>query len=220
MARRETMANDILMDITSSLVECEPDLTARLTDEALETGVEPLAIIDRGLVPGMEVVGQKFEAGEYFLPQLVIAANAMQQAMESLEPALYARQQVTESAGRVVIGTVEGDIHEIGKSLVATMLSANGFRVYDLGVDVSPAIFVDKVRETKADLLGLSALLTTTMTAQREVIQAVEEAGIRDRVKVMVGGAPVTQEWADAIGADGYAEDVIGAVELGKRLMG
>ncbi len=213
------MADDILMDITSSLVECEPDLTARLTEEALATNVEPLAIIDRGLVPGMEIVGQKFEAGEYFLPQLVIAANAMQRAMESLEPALYARQQVTKSAGRVVIGTVEGDIHEIGKSLVATMLSANGFRVYDLGVDVSLASFVDKVRETKADLLGLSALLTTTMTAQREVIQALEETGIRDRIKVMVGGAPVTQKWADAIGADGYAEDVIGAVELGKRLM-
>jgi corrinoid protein of di/trimethylamine methyltransferase len=168
----------------------------------------------------MEAVGEKFQAGEYFLPQMVIAANAMQEAMDLLEPELHARQQVSESAGTMVIGTVKGDIHEIGKSLVATMMSAHGFRVYDVGVDVSAEAFIDKVKETDANLLGLSALLTTTMTAQREVIQAVEEAGIRDRVKVMVGGAPVNQEWAETIGADGYAEDVIGAVELGKRLAG
>lgn len=219
MARSDTVSKEILMEITRSLVECEPDLTVRSTEEALKAGVEPLDVIERGLVPGMEIVGERFETGEYFLPQLVIAANAMQQAMTLLEPQLRARQQVTQSAGTVVIGTVEGDIHEIGKSLVATMMSANGFRVYDVGVDVPPATFVDKVRETKADLLGLSALLTTTMTAQREVIRAVEEAGIREHVKVMLGGAPVTQEWADTIGADGYAEDVIGAVELGKRLV-
>ncbi len=214
------MSNDILTELTRSLVDCEPDRTAELTQKALEAGEEPLAIIDQGLVPGMEIVGEKFQAGEYFLPQMVIAANAMQQAMGLLEPELHARQQVSESAGTVVIGTVEGDIHEIGKSLVATMMSANGFRVYDVGVDVSPATFVDKVKETQADLIGLSALLTTTMTAQRQVIQAMEEAGIRDQVKVMVGGAPVTQEWADTIGADGYAEDVVGAVELGTRLLG
>jgi corrinoid protein of di/trimethylamine methyltransferase len=213
------MASQILTQITSSLVECRPDLTATLTQEALEANVEPLVIINQGLVPGMEIVGEKFQSGEYFLPQMVIAANAMRDAMELLEPELYARQQVVESPGTLVIGTVKGDIHEIGKSLVATMMSANGFRVYDVGVDVSPATFVDKIRETKANLLGLSALLTTTMTAQREVIQALEEAGIRDRVKVMVGGAPVTQEWAQSIGADGYAEDVVGAVELGKRLI-
>jgi len=213
------MSNEVLMAITRSLVDCEPDLTAELTQEALESGEEPLAIIDQGLVPGMDIVGEKFQTGEYFLPQMVIAANAMQQAMGLLEPELRARQQVSRSAGTVVIGTVEGDIHEIGKSLVATMMSANGFRVYDIGVDVSPAEFVDKVKETQADLLGLSALLTTTMTMQRTVIEAVEEAGIRDQVRVIVGGAPVTQEWADTIGADGYAEDVIGAIELGKRLL-
>jgi corrinoid protein of di/trimethylamine methyltransferase len=167
----------------------------------------------------MEMVGEKFQAGEYFLPQMVIAANAMQHAMALLEPELHARQQVTESVGTLVIGTVEGDIHEIGKTLVGTMMSAHGFRVHDVGVDVPPGVFVDKVREVKADLLGLSALLTTTMTAQREVMRAVEEAGIREQVKVMVGGAPVTQEWADAIGADGYAEDVVGAVALAKHLV-
>jgi corrinoid protein of di/trimethylamine methyltransferase len=218
--RRKNMPNDILSQITSSLVECQPDQTAELTEKALEGGIEPLTIIDQGLVPGMEIVGEKFQAGEYFLPQMVIAANAMQQAMGLLEPELHARQQVSESAGTVVIGTVKGDIHEIGKSLVATMLSANGFRVYDVGVDVDPAVFVEKITEMKADLLGLSALLTTTMTAQREVIEALEEAGIRDRVRVMVGGAPVTEAWADTIGADGYAEDVVGAVQLSKRLVG
>jgi corrinoid protein of di/trimethylamine methyltransferase len=213
------MENQILTQITSSLVECRPDLTASLTREALEADVEPLAIINQGLVPGMEIVGEKFQSGEYFLPQMVIAANAMQEAMELLEPELYARQQVMQTSGTLVIGTVKGDIHEIGKSLVATMMSANGFRVYDVGVDVSAATFVDKIKETDANLVGLSALLTTTMTGQREVIQALEEAGIRDRVKVMVGGAPVTEEWAQSIGADGYAEDVVGAVELGKRLV-
>ena len=213
------MANEILTKITRSLVECEPDKTEALTKEALDTGAEPLEIINDGLVPGMEIVGQKFQSGEYFLPQMVIAANAMQQAMELLEPELHARKQVSESEGTVVIGTVKGDIHEIGKSLVATMMSAHGFRVYDVGVDVAAETFVDKVKETGANLVGLSALLTTTMTAQREVIQALEEAGIRDQVKVLVGGAPVTQEWANTIGADGYAEDVIGAVNLGKRLV-
>jgi corrinoid protein of di/trimethylamine methyltransferase len=214
------VSTDTLTEITRSLVECEPDRTAELTQEALENGEEPLAIINQGLVPGMEIVGEKFQSGEYFLPQMVIAANAMQQAMAMLEPELHARQQVSESAGTVVIGTVKGDIHEIGKSLVATMMSANGFRVHDVGVDVAPAVFIDRVQETQADLLGLSALLTTTMTAQREVIQAVEEAGIRDQVKVIVGGAPVTQQWADTIGADGYAEDVVAAVQLAKRLVG
>jgi 5-methyltetrahydrofolate--homocysteine methyltransferase len=214
------MADKILNEITRSLVECEPDKTEALTKDALEAGTEPLSIINEGLVPGMEIVGQKFQSGEYFLPQMVIAANAMQQAMGLLEPELQARKQVSESVGTVVIGTVKGDIHEIGKSLVATMMSAYGFRVHDVGVDVDAETFVDKVKETGANLLGLSALLTTTMTAQREVIQAFEEAGIRDQVKVLVGGAPVTEEWADTIGADGYAEDVMGAVDLSKRLVG
>jgi corrinoid protein of di/trimethylamine methyltransferase len=213
------MPNDVLAEITNSLVACEPDVTAELTQRALESGSEPIAIIEQGLVPGMEIVGEKFQAGEYFLPQMVIAANAMQRAMELLEPELRARRQAVETAGTMVIGTVEGDIHEIGKSLVATMMSVNGFRVYDLGVDVSPKTFVDKIRETKASLLGLSALLTTTMAAQRETVQALEEAGIRDQVGVMVGGAPVTQEWATAIGADGYAEDAVSAVALAKQLI-
>jgi corrinoid protein of di/trimethylamine methyltransferase len=214
------MSNDLLIKITSSVIEGEPDETVELTRQALETGLEPLTIINQGLIPGMNTVGDKFQSGEYFLPHLIIAANGMQQAMELLEPELQARQQVVETAGTLVIGSVAGDIHEIGKSLVATMMSASGFQVYDLGVDVPTETFVAKVQETGANLLGLSALLTTTMTVQREVIEALEEAGIREQVKVIVGGAPVSQEWADTIGADGYAEDAVGAIELSRRLVG
>jgi corrinoid protein of di/trimethylamine methyltransferase len=209
-----------LTEIMESLVECKgPDAVAELSQKALDQGEEPLTIINQGLVPGMETVGEKFQTGEYFLPQMVIAANAMQQAMGLLQPELLARQQSLDVPGVFVIGSVKGDIHEIGKSLVATMMLANGFQVYDLGVDVASETFVEKVQELDADLLGLSALLTTTMTAQREVLEALQEAGIRDRVKVMVGGAPVTEEWAESIGADGYAEDVVSAVELAKKLL-
>jgi dimethylamine corrinoid protein len=148
-----------------------------------------------------------------------MAANAMKQAMAVLEPELHARQQEIKVAGTVVIGTVAGDIHEIGKSLVATMLSANGFEVHDLGVDVAVETFVDTVRETGANLLGMSALLTTTKVAQQEVIEALMQAGLREQVIVLVGGAPVTQEWAARIGADGYAEDALGAVRVAHELL-
>jgi corrinoid protein of di/trimethylamine methyltransferase len=214
------MADKLLTGITASIVEGEPDKTVDLTRQAIEAGVEPLTIIDEGLVPGMNVVGEKFQSGEYFLPHLIIAASGMQQAMELLEPELKARQEAVERAGTVVIGSVAGDIHEIGKSLVGTMMAATGFQVYDMGVDVPTETFVAKVQETGADVLGLSALLTTTMTVQREIIEALEEAGIRDQVKVIIGGAPVNQEWADTIGADGYAEDAVGAIELVNRLIG
>ncbi|MFC2029672.1 corrinoid protein [Chloroflexota bacterium] len=214
------MPQDILTEITRSLVESEePDATAALSRKALEQGEEPLTVINKALVPGMEIVGEKFQTGEYFLPHMVIAANAMQLAMALLEPELLARQQNVEAPGVFVIGSVQGDIHEIGKSLVATMMLANGFRVHDLGVDVAPETFVQKIQETDADLVGLSALLTTTMAGQKDVLEALQEAGIRDSVKVMLGGAPVTQEWADSIGADGYAEDVVSAVELAKNLL-
>ena len=214
------MSSDFFTRLTDRLVEGEPDEIVALTRQALEAGLEPMAIISDGLVPGMNIVGDKFQSGEYFLPHLIIAANGMQQAMEVLEPELRAREQVVERAGTVVIGSVAGDIHEIGKSLVATMLSANGFEVYDMGVDVPTETFVAKVKETGANVLGLSALLTTTMTVQREVIEALTEAGIRDQVKVILGGAPVSQDWSDTIGADGYAEDAVGAIELARQLVG
>jgi corrinoid protein of di/trimethylamine methyltransferase len=214
------MSTEWLSKITACIIEGEPDEVVELTQQALDAGLEPLSIINEGLVPGMNVVGEKFQSGEYFLPHLIIAANGMQQSMALLEPELTSRQQHVDVAGTLVIGSVAGDIHEIGKSLVATMMSASGFQVYDLGVDVATADFVSKVKETGANLLGLSALLTTTMTVQREVIEALEEAGIRDQVKVILGGAPVSQEWADSIGADGYAEDAVGAIDLARRLVG
>ncbi len=212
------MSDDLLKEISESMEVADSDAVLEYVQRALDDGLLPLTIIEEGLVPGMQVVGEKFACGEYFLPQLVIAGKAMQEAMKRLEPALIAHHQALKSAGTVIIGTVQGDIHAIGKSLVGIMLAANGFTVHDLGVDVPAAVFVAKARETGANIVGLSALLTTTMTRQREVIQALAGAGMRDRVKVIVGGAPISQAWADAIGADGYAEDAAGAVRLAKRL--
>jgi corrinoid protein of di/trimethylamine methyltransferase len=214
------MTDGIMAQITQSIIDGEPELTEDLTQQALAAGLEPLIIIKEGLVPGMNVVGEKFASGEYFLPNLIISASGMENAMKILEPELKARSQEVVAAGKVVIGTVQGDIHEIGKSLVGTMLSANGFQVFDLGVDVPVERFVEKVKETGANLVGLSALLTTTMSVQAEVVEALKKAGLRDQVKIMVGGAPVTKGWAEEIGADGYSEDAISAVELARRLVG
>lgn len=214
------MSQEILDQIAQSLVDGDPDATFSLTQQAMSAGLEPLKIIREGLMPGMNTVGELFGSGEYFLPDLIIAADGMKRAMTLLEPELAARKESLETPGVVVIGTVKGDIHEIGKSLVATMLSANGFQVHDLGVDVPIAKIIEKVQETNANLVGLSALLTTTMTMQREVVKALKEAGLRDQVKVMVGGAPVTRGWAEEIGADGYAEDAMGAVALARKLVG
>jgi corrinoid protein of di/trimethylamine methyltransferase len=213
------MSQEFFTKLTNSLVEGDPDATFEHTKAALAAGIEPMAIIKEGLIPGMNIVGEKFSSGEYFLPDLIIAADGMQKAMVLLEPELLKRQQAIESAGIVLLGTVKGDIHEIGKSLVGTMLSANGFKVHDLGVDVATDTFIAKVQELKPDILGLSALLTTTMVMQREVIKALGESGLRDKVKVMVGGAPVTRSWADEIGADGYAEDAMGAVQIARQLV-
>jgi corrinoid protein of di/trimethylamine methyltransferase len=211
--------DNILSQISAALIEGENEKTVDLVKQALEAGHEPLEIINQGLVPGMDIVGEKFSEGEYFLPHLIISASAMQEAVEILQPELRARQQEVATVGKIVLGTVYGDIHEIGKSLVGTMLSVHGFQVYDLGVDVSPEKFVAKLRETGASLLGLSALLTTTMRGQQEVIEALQAAGIRQNVKVLVGGAPVSESWATEIGADGYAEDASGAVRLALKLV-
>ena len=214
------MTSEIFTQLANSLIDGDPEATYALTKQALDAGIEPMTIIREGLMPGMNAVGDKFSCGEYFLPDLIIAADGMRSAMELLEPELRPRQQTVESPGTVVLGTVAGDIHEIGKSLVGTMLSANGFKVYDLGVNVPTSSFIQKIRETDANVLGLSALLTTTMTVQREIIRELTEAGIRSQVKVMVGGAPVTRSWAEEIGADGYAEDALGAVQLARKLSG
>jgi corrinoid protein of di/trimethylamine methyltransferase len=190
-----------------------------VAQQALDQGLDPLECINRGLSPGIDRVGELFATGEYFLPDLIIGGDAMKAALDVLEPAL-AGGQSREILGQVVLGTVEGDLHEIGKTLVGTMLTANGFRVTDIGVDKPAADFVAAVKDSGATLVGASALLTTTMLHQQEVIEALKEAGLRDQVKVMIGGAPVTENWAEKIGADGYAEDAIGAVALAKELVG
>ncbi|MEJ2551745.1 MAG: corrinoid protein [Anaerolineales bacterium] len=214
------MTDDLLTQLTQAVLVGDYEAAAKLTRDALAAGMEPLTVIDRGLVPGMDQAGEKFSSGEYFLPNLLIAARAMQESMDILEPELLSRDEHMANAGTVVIGTVHGDIHEIGKSLVGTMFTANGFKVYDLGVDVPVETFVDCVRDTNADILGLSALLTTTMVVQREVIEALSVAGLREDVKVLVGGAPVSAAWAQEIGADGYAADAVAAVRLAQQVLG
>jgi len=213
------MSQDIYTQLAMSVIDGDDEIAVSLTRQALEQGLNPLEIIRQGLTPGIEVVSEKFSCGEYFLPHLVMAGNTMKAALAHLEPALKASGMTRETLGTVVLGTVAGDIHEIGKSLVGTMLTASGFVVHDLGVDVPASKFVAVVRETGANLLGLSALLTTTMGVQRKVIEELTEAGLRERVKVMVGGAPVSGQWAHEIGADGYAEDAAGAVALARQLV-
>jgi corrinoid protein of di/trimethylamine methyltransferase len=202
-----------------SIIDGDADAAAALAEQALADGVDPLVAIDEAYVPGIRYVGEEFRCGEMFLPDMMLAARAMQKAVDVLEPEMLRRASQRRVLGRVVIGTVKGDIHEIGKNLVAMMLTANGFEVHDLGVDVSPERFVEKVEEVDANLVGVSALLTTTMTGQRAVVQALRDAGLRETVKVVVGGAPVTKAWADEIGADGYGEDAVGAVTLARELL-
>ncbi len=213
------MSEDMMSRLTATVVNGSVQEAADLTRQALAGGEEPLVIIDRGLRPGMDIVGERYSCGEAFIPHLVLAGRAMQAGMKVLEPELKRRGQGTSPAGTAVIGTVKGDIHEIGKSLVGIMLTASGFEVLDLGVDVPVEAFVTKVQETNAQIVGLSALLTTTMGVQRRIIEALAAAGLRDQVRVMVGGAPVSQSWAEEIGADGYADDARGAVQEAKRLL-
>ena len=207
-------------DMAQSVIDGEVEDAERLARQAIEQGVDPLDAINQGFVVGVNHVGEGYAAGEMFLPDLVLAGEAMKAAVAVLEPEMKRRGTKRQMLGTVVMGTVEGDIHDIGKTLVATMLSATGFQVYDLGVDVPVEAFLEKAREVDADVVGLSALLTTTMVKQKTVIEALEEAGLRRQVKVMVGGAPVTRSWAEEIGADGYSEDAIGAVAVAKELVG
>ncbi|MFB0536735.1 MAG: corrinoid protein [Anaerolineae bacterium] len=212
--------NELYQAMSQSVIDGEPEQAEELAHKAVSLDLDPLEVIDYGYTRGMNVLGDLFAQGEVFLPHLVMGGEAMKAAIAVLEPELARRQQQRRVLGKVVIGTVAGDIHEIGKSLVATMLSANGFQVFDLGVDVPVSTFVEKAAEVEADIVGLSALLTTTMLNQGRVIESLQEAGLREKVKVMVGGAPVSQSWAEQIGADGYSENAVGAVALAKKLMG
>jgi corrinoid protein of di/trimethylamine methyltransferase len=214
------MTEDLFKRMAQAVIDGDDEEAAALAQQAVDQGRDPLEAINKGFSAGMDVVGELYASGEYFLPDLILGGEAMKAALAVLEPALKAAGESREVLGNVVLGSVKGDIHEIGKSLVGSMLAAGGFEVYDLGIDITSAEFVAKVQEHNADILALSALLTTTMLHQREVIELLVESGLRDRVKVMVGGSPVTQGWADQIGADGYAEDASTAVVVAKKLMG
>ena len=212
------MSQEIFDKLAEAVIDGEPEDAEDLARQALDQGLDPLDCINKGLSPGIDRVGELFATGEYYLPDLIIGGDAMKAALNVLEPALSGDQE-REVLGQVVLGTVEGDLHEIGKTLVGTMLTANGFLVTDIGVDKTAAEFVTAIKESGATLVGASALLTTTMLHQKEVIEALKEAGLRDQVKVMVGGAPITESWAEEIGADGYADDAISAVAVAKRLI-
>ena len=201
--------------IAEALIRGDRDTVADLVQKALDEGVDAEAVLNEGLVAGMDVVGRKFRNNEFYVPEVLIAARAMNAGMELLEPILA--EAGAKPAGVVVLGTVKGDLHDIGKNLVAMMLKGGGFKVVDAGIDVAPERFVELAQQNDAQLIGLSALLTTTMTQMPNVVEALKEAGLD--IKVMIGGAPITQEYADEIGADGYAPDAASAVDLARQLI-
>jgi len=213
------MPNDTLSAMRQSIIDGAPDTASSLAQQALANGVAPIDAINNGYVPGMHDVCEQFARGQMFLPDMMASAEAMRAAMSVLDPELRKLGTERPMSGVVVLGTTKGDIHEIGKILVGTMLTAHGFQVHDLGVDVAGEKFAAKARELKADIVGVSALLTTTMRNQKSVVEALEKEGLRSTVKVIVGGAPVTRRWADEIGADGYAKDAMSAVALAQELM-
>jgi len=189
-----------------------------VTKAALEANTDPSELLGKYMIPAMDEVGKRFECNEYFVPELLIAARAMKTALKLLTPRLAAAG--AKAVGRVVIGTVQGDLHDIGKNLVASMLEGGGFEVVDLGVDVPPQKFVEAAKEQEGTIVGLSALLTTTMTQMKAVIEGLKAAGVRNQVKVIIGGAPITQQYADEIGADGYSDNASGAVGMARQLVG
>ena len=214
------MSEELYKKMAQSIIDGDSDASTALAKEAIALGLHPLDAITKGFVVGVNTVGDAFGRGDAFLPELVMAGEAMKAAVAVLDPELKKRGTERRMLGKVVIATVEGDIHEIGKSLVATMLGASGFEVYDLGVDAPSEKIIGKALEVNADIIAMSALLTTTMIRQREVIEELEKEGLRGRFKVMVGGAPITRDWVQKIGADGYSEDAVGAVGIAKQLLG
>jgi 5-methyltetrahydrofolate--homocysteine methyltransferase len=206
-----------LKQLYESVVSGDAKATQALTKQALADGVDPLKLVNDYMVPAMDEVGRRFEANEYFVPELLISARAMKAALELIRPLLTARGD--QPLGRVAIGTVKGDLHDIGKNLVGSLLEGGGFEVIDLGVNVTPEKFIATINEKKANIIAMSALLTTTMPSMKTTIDALKQAGVREKVKVLIGGAPITQQYADEIGADGYAPDAASAVEAAMALL-
>lgn len=213
------MSEELFSRMEKAIVEGNKEQAEQLAKQSLEKKMDLNEVIEKGYIPGIQKVGDLWESGEYFLPELITSAESMKAAMGVLQPEMEKAQIKTKSRGKVIIGTVEGDIHDIGKNLVSSMLSANGFEVIDLGADVKLEKFIEKAETENADFICLSALLTTTMLGQKKVVEILKERNLSDRFMVLVGGAPVNQKWADDIGADGYAENAMTAVKAAKNLM-
>lgn len=204
--------------IFEGILDGNSKLVVEMINQAIEAGIAPASILNDGMIAAMAEVGKLFEEGEYFVPEMLIAARAMQKGLDVLKP--YLSEDDVQSPGKVVIGTVKGDLHDIGKNLVAMMLEGAAFEVIDLGTDVSPERFIEAAKSNNAQIIAMSALLTTTMPNMKNTIEALKEVGMRDKVKVLIGGAPITQSYADQIGADGFAEDASRAVAKAKILLG
>jgi corrinoid protein of di/trimethylamine methyltransferase len=213
------LSDPLFQAMRQCIIDGTPDAATRLAQEALTKGVDPLDAINQGFAAGIMFAGDEFGRGQMFLPDLLASAEAMKAAIKVLDPEMLKRGSQRETLGKVVLGTARGDIHDIGKNLVATILSASGFQIFDLGTSVTPEQFVAKAKEVDADIVGISALLTTTMAGQKAVIEALDRNGLRPRVKAIVGGAAVTSKWATEIGADGFSRNAIDALELAKNLM-
>ncbi|MCL4385744.1 MAG: corrinoid protein [Actinobacteria bacterium] len=211
--------DEIKKELYNNVLSGDFELTKELAEKAISEGIDPLEAINSYLIPAIELVGEKFGKREYFLPDLMRSANAMKSALNIFENEIHKSGVERKSLGKIVIGTVKGDIHEIGKSIVAALLSAKGFDVTDLGIDVDSDAFINNIIEKNANILAMSALLPITMPYQGVVIEELKKRGLREKVRVMVGGAPVTQEHADKIGADGYADNAVDAVKLAEKLM-
>jgi 5-methyltetrahydrofolate--homocysteine methyltransferase len=207
--------SEILEQISTAVIEGDMDEIADLTEDALDDGISAGDILNKGLMPGMDYVGVEFKAGDMFVPEVLRSARTMQLSMDILKPLLA--DSGVKMVGKVLLGTVKGDLHDIGKNLVGMMCEGAGFEVYDIGKDIAPEDFVEAVKEHEPDIVGMSALLTTTMRSMESTIKVLEEAGVRDKVKIMIGGAPVTKAFADQIGADGYAPDAAAAADLAKE---
>jgi len=206
-----------LKALFEAVVNGDAAASRSITEQALKSGTDPMRLVNEFMVPAMDEVGRRFQENEYFVPELLISARAMKASLELIRPLLTARGD--EPLGRVAIGTVKGDLHDIGKNLVAAMLEGGGFEVIDLGVNVTPEQFIATVNEKKAHIIAMSALLTTTMPAMKTTVDALKQAGMRNKVKVLIGGAPITQKYADEIGADGFSETAVGAVGVAKKVL-
>ncbi len=213
----EKKRTGILEALKQAVVEGDPEASRTLSEEAVRLGIPPYDVINEGMSQGMKVVGRLYEEKDYFLPDLILSAEAMKEGLRIVEPLLKVGKSA--NSGGIVIGTAAGDIHDIGKTIVATMLRSAGFTVYDLGADVPIARFVEKVKEVGADIVACSSLMSTSMPAQKELVEALVRAGVRNSVIVLIGGAPVTKGYAESIGADGYAEDAVRAVSVAEELI-